>query len=136
MGKAAERGTGMALILVTGASTGLGLAAAIDLAGKGHDVVVHARTPDRVTRDDGARWTGQVVGDLSDLEATRDVARRADEFGRFDAVIHNAGTMRSHDTVPVNILAPYVLTALMRKPSRLIYLSSSMHRAALWTSID
>ena len=69
-----------------------------------------------------------MIGDLSDLEATRDVARQANEFGRFDAVIHNAGAMRSPDAVPVNIVAPYVLTALMRKPGRLIYLSSSMHR--------
>jgi NAD(P)-dependent dehydrogenase (short-subunit alcohol dehydrogenase family) len=118
----------MALILVTGASAGLGLAAAIELAGDGHHVVVHARTPDRVPRDDTARWRGSVIGDLSDLEATRDVARQANEFGRFDAVIHNAGVLRSPDMAQVNIVAPYVLTGLMHKPGRLIYLSSSMHR--------
>ena len=119
----------MALILVTGASTGLGLAAAIELADDGHDVVVHARTPERVPGDDTARWAGAVIGDLSDLEATADVARQANEFGRFDAVIHNAGALRSPEVVPVNIVAPYVLTAAMRKPGRLIYLSSSMHRS-------
>lgn len=118
----------MALILVTGASTGLGLGAAIDLADSGNDVVVHARTPDRAPRAEGVRWAGEVVGDLSDLEAAGDVARQANEFGRFDAVLHNAGTMRPPDLVPVNILAPYVLTVLMHKPGRLIYLSSSMHR--------
>jgi NAD(P)-dependent dehydrogenase (short-subunit alcohol dehydrogenase family) len=118
----------MALILVTGASAGLGLAAAIELAGDGHHVVVHARTPDRVPRDDTARWRGSVIGDLSDLEATRDVARQANEFGRFDAVIHNAGVLRSPEMAQVNIVAPYVLTGLMHKPGRLIYLSSSMHR--------
>jgi NAD(P)-dependent dehydrogenase (short-subunit alcohol dehydrogenase family) len=118
----------MALILVTGASTGLGLAAAIELAGEGHDVVVHARNIDRMPRNGAARWVGFVVGDLSDPDAIRDVARQANEFGRFDAVIHNAGALRSPDTVPVNIVAPYVLTARMRKPARLIYLSSSMHR--------
>ena len=118
----------MALILVTGGSSGLGLAAAIELADDGHDVVVHARTPGRVPGGDAARWAGAVVGDLSDVGATRDVARQANEFGRFDAVIHNAGTTRAHEVVPVNIVAPYVLTAAMRKPARLIYLSSSMHR--------
>ena len=118
----------MALILVTGGSSGLGLAAAIELADDGHDVVVHARTPDRMPGETTARWGGAVVGDLADVEATRDVARQANEFGRFDAVIHNAGTTRAHEVVPVNIVAPYVLTAAMRKPARLIYLSSSMHR--------
>lgn len=118
----------MALILVTGASTGLGLAAAIELADNGHDVVVHNRTPDRVPGDDAARWAGAVVGNLSDLGATGDVARQANEFGRFDAVIHNAGALRSPEVAPVNIVAPYVLTALMYKPRRLIYTSSSMHR--------
>lgn len=117
----------MALILVTGASTGLGLDAAIELASHDHDVVVHSRTPDRVPGD-AARWAGAVVGDLSDVEATRDVARQANGFGRFDAVIHNAGTTRAHEVVPVNIVAPYVLTAAMLKPARLIFLSSSMHR--------
>ena len=118
----------MALILVTGASAGLGLAAAMELADRGHDVVVHRRTPDGVPRGDGAQWRGSVIGDLSGLEATRDVARQANGFGRFDAVIHNAGALRSPEVVPVNIVAPYVLTAAMRTPGRLIYLSSSMHR--------
>ena len=53
----------MALILVTGASTGLGLAAAMELAHDGHEVVVHARTPDQVPSAGAGRWRGSVVGD-------------------------------------------------------------------------
>ena len=49
--------------------------------------------------------------------ATRDVARQANEFGRFDAVIHNAGALRSPEAIPVNVVAPYVITALMLKPA-------------------
>jgi NAD(P)-dependent dehydrogenase (short-subunit alcohol dehydrogenase family) len=69
-----------------------------------------------------------VLGDLSDLGQTRDVAHQANGFGRFDAVIHNAGVLRPPQAVPVNTIAPYVLTVLMQKPGRPIYLSSSMHR--------
>jgi NAD(P)-dependent dehydrogenase (short-subunit alcohol dehydrogenase family) len=122
-----EEGPEMALILVTGASSGLGRDTATELIEQGHDVVVHARRRERSPAD-RVPWTGTVSGDLSDLAATQDVARQADEFGRFDAVIHNAGALRSPEAIPVNVIAPYVLTVLMLKPSRLIYLSSSMHR--------
>jgi NAD(P)-dependent dehydrogenase (short-subunit alcohol dehydrogenase family) len=119
----------MALILVTGASSGLGYNTASALADEGHDVVVHVRNQARLTdADDTARWKGVVMGDLAELDETRGVARQASRFGRFDAVIHNAGTMHSPEVTSVNIVAPYVLTALMDKPARLIYLSSSMHR--------
>ncbi|MFJ8925481.1 SDR family NAD(P)-dependent oxidoreductase [Streptomyces sp. NPDC102364] len=119
----------MSLILVTGASTGLGHATADELAGDGHDVVVHARNPARVAAPSGAgRWAGVVTGDLAETGEIPEVARQAAEFGRFDAVIHNAGTMHAPESATVNTVAPYVLTALMDKPSTLVYLSSSMHR--------
>ena len=44
-----------------------------------------------------------------------------------DAVIHNAGVYSGRQVLPVNVIAPYLLTALIAKPSRLIYLSSGMH---------
>lgn len=119
----------MALILVTGASTGLGRNTADALVGEGHDVVVHVRNQARVPDAPGpARWTGVVTGDLADLDEIRGVADQAREFGRVDAVIHNAGVMTSSDVATVNTIAPYMLTALMDKPARLIYLSSGMHR--------
>ncbi|MFF4357641.1 SDR family NAD(P)-dependent oxidoreductase [Streptomyces sp. NPDC001604] len=119
----------MALILVTGAAGGLGRNTANALVDEGHDVVVHVRNPARLTgEEDTARWKGVVTGDLADLDEIREVARQAGEFGRFDAVIHNAGTMNSQDAGTVNTVAPYLLTALMDKPGRLIHLSSSMHR--------
>ena len=116
------------LILVTGASAGLGLGAACALAADGHDVVVHVRS--RVAAGSHeSPWHGVVDGDLTDLDQTRSVARRADEFGRFDAVIHNAGAQHPPEAFTVNAVAQYLLTALMQKPARLIYLSSSMHRS-------
>jgi NAD(P)-dependent dehydrogenase (short-subunit alcohol dehydrogenase family) len=66
------------------------------------------------------------------------VATGADGTGRFHAVIHNAGigytAARRQETADglerhfaVNVLAPYLLTALITRPDRLIYLSSGMH---------
>ncbi|GAA3221705.1 SDR family NAD(P)-dependent oxidoreductase [Nonomuraea helvata] len=120
----------MALILVTGASSGLGHDTANALADEGHDVVFHVRNRARLTdAGDTSRWKDVVVGDLGKLDEIRGVARQVSRFGRFDAVIHNAGVLHSPDVTTVNIVAPYMLTALMDKPARLVYLSSSMHRS-------
>jgi NAD(P)-dependent dehydrogenase (short-subunit alcohol dehydrogenase family) len=119
----------LALVLVTGASTGLGLATALELADHGHDVVLHARRRDRLDGVGAAadRVRGVVLGDLAEHEEVSDVADQANSFGRFDAVVHNAGTMDGPDVVAVNVLAPYQLTASMPLPARAIFLSSSMH---------
>ncbi|CAM5573569.1 SDR family NAD(P)-dependent oxidoreductase [Streptomyces purpurascens] len=119
----------MALVLVTGAAAGLGRDTANALADDGHEVVIHVRNPARLTEvGDPARWKGVVTGDLAEPEEIRGVARQASGFGRFDAVIHNAGVMNRPEDVTVNTVAPYLLTALMEKPARLVHLSSSMHR--------
>ena len=68
-----------------------------------------------------------VIGDLADLGQTRSVADQANQIGPFDTVIHNAGVYSGQEILPVNVVAPYVLTALVARPSRLVYLSSSMH---------
>jgi NAD(P)-dependent dehydrogenase (short-subunit alcohol dehydrogenase family) len=115
-------------ILVTGASSGLGLAAAQALSEAGHEVVVHIRDWSRISSARGP-WLGVVSGDLAEQEQTRAVAAAANQYGRFDAVIHNAGVMDPRQAFAVNTIAPFALTALMEKPARLIYLSSSMHRS-------
>src|SRR5918999_1748254 len=119
----------MPRILITGSADGLGRATAQTLLAQGHQVVVHARSQQRLeaVRDLLDRGTLAVVGDLSDFEQTRSVAEQANQIGRFDAVIHNAGVYSGPSVLPVNVVAPYVLTALIAKPGRLVYLSSSMH---------
>lgn len=92
---------------------------------------MHARNAER------ARYAKQNVpgaehvisGDLSDIEETKNVANAANALGRFDAVIHNAGVYQApaREIFFVNIIAPYILTCLIRRPERLIYLSSSLH---------
>ena len=117
----------MARAFITGSADGLGRLAAQTLVDEGHEVVVHVRNDDRLeaVRDLAA---DVVVGDLADLEQTRDVARAVNGLGRMDAVIHNAGVLGGPDVWPVNVVAPYLLTALVERPQRLIYLSSGMHR--------
>jgi len=117
------------MILVTGASTGLGLATADAFARAGHRVVLHARRPDRLTDPDVAdRMHALVFGDLADSSAVLDVARQANDLGRFDAVIHNAGVIDGPVTA-VNVVAPYLLMASLVPPDRSIVLSSGMHRS-------
>ena len=130
----------MARVFITGSSDGLGLMVGRLLAEQGHTVVLHARSEARAkdARDVLPQAEAVLVGDLSTLAAMRDVAGQANEQGRFDAVIHNVGIgyrePRRVETVDglsqlwaVNALAPYVLTALMHRPDRLIYLTSGMH---------
>ena len=43
--------------------------------------------------------------------------------------VHNAGVLSGPSVLPVNVVAPYLLTGLIRRPTRLGYLTSSMHRS-------
>ncbi len=130
----------MARVFITGSSDGLGLAAARTLLDEGHEVVLHARSRKRaaVVADVAPRALGVAIGDLSSAAETRALAGQVNALGRMDAVIHNAGiylesardaTPEGHArTLAVNVLAPYMLTAWIDRPKRLIYLSSGMHR--------
>jgi len=130
----------VARIFITGSSDGLGLLAGKQLAAQGHDVVLHARSEERAeaARRSLPECRNVLIGDLSTIAAMESVASQANAEGRFDAVIHNVGTgyndRERHGTpdglsriFAVNVLAPYVLTARMSVPGRLIYLSSGMH---------
>ncbi|NDZ18968.1 short-chain dehydrogenase [Variovorax sp. WS11] len=126
----AQRGAGRkARVFITGSADGLGHSAAKTLLAQGHEVVVHVRSNARLPAvkelvDDGAIAT---IGDLSDLAQIRDLAVQVNAVGRMDAVIHNAGVLSGAQLLVVNVVAPYLLTALVGRPQRLIYLSSSMH---------
>jgi len=131
----------VARILVTGSTDGLGEAAARALMDAGHAVVVHARNRERLraVADLADRAAGAVVGDLASQDETQELAEQVNEIGRMDAVIHNAGVLERREgavaaqghsrTLSVNALAPYILTCRIARPSRLVYLSSDMHRS-------
>jgi len=116
-------------ILVTGSADGCGRLAAQSLLAHGHDVVVHARNRERA----GAlapfvdRGAGLVIADLADREDVRRIAAELKEAKPLDGVIHNAGVWSGSAVMPVNVIAPYLLTALLSPPRRLVYLSSSSH---------
>ena len=130
----------MSRVFITGCTDGLGYAAARALIEDGHEVVLHARSRDRASAvaDLAKKSLGIVLGDLSNSVDTRQLAEQVNAIGRMDAVIHNAGiyrvpgrsaTLEGHaKTLAVNTLAPYLLTALIERPDRLVYLSSGMHR--------
>ena len=138
----------MSRVFITGSSTGLGLTAARLLVERGHRVVLHGRNRARAddAREALPQAEGVVVGDLSSIAQTRRLADEVNKLGPFDAVIHNAGVgyqearrVETEDGLPlvfaVNTLAPYILTASIAKPKRLVYLSSGLHRGAS-TNID
>jgi NAD(P)-dependent dehydrogenase (short-subunit alcohol dehydrogenase family) len=120
-------------VLVTGSADGLGRLSAASLLAAGHGVVVHARDSDRATvlQPLVDRGASLVVGDLTDRDAVRRIAAelgdRGGDDGPLDAVIHNAGVWSGHAVMPVDIVAPYLLTALLPGPRRLVYLSSGSH---------
>jgi NAD(P)-dependent dehydrogenase (short-subunit alcohol dehydrogenase family) len=129
----------MARIFITGSTDGRGRAAARALIDEGHHVALHAISWARLGgRRSRFTVAGVVVGDLSSAVETRSVAEQINAIGRMDAVIHNAGissttarspTQEGHAAIlAVNILAPYIRTALIERPRRLVYLSSRMYR--------
>jgi NAD(P)-dependent dehydrogenase (short-subunit alcohol dehydrogenase family) len=132
----------MARVFITGSSDGLGLMVGRHLADLGHQAVLHARNDARANdaRKAVPKAEAIVVGDLATIAATKDVARQANALGSFDAIIHNAavGYREDHrvtsDRLPhvfaINTLAPYILTALIERPNRVVYLSSGMHDRA------
>ncbi len=132
----------MARVFITGSSDGLGRMAAQLLIEQGHTVVLHARNEQRAI-DAIAAVTGAqevLIADLSSISQTYSLADQVNALGSFDAVIHNAAVgyreprrVETEDGLPqvfaVNTLAPYILTALIRRPKRLVYLSSGLHKS-------
>jgi NAD(P)-dependent dehydrogenase (short-subunit alcohol dehydrogenase family) len=119
----------LARIFVTGAADGLGRLAAEGLLRTGHHVTVHARSPSKLEALGELIEGGAVgvVGDLAVAAQVSAIAAHVNELGAHDAVIHNAGVLDGPSVLQVNVLAPYVLTALILRPRRVIYVSSSMH---------
>jgi NAD(P)-dependent dehydrogenase (short-subunit alcohol dehydrogenase family) len=131
----------MSKVFITGSADGLGQMAAQRLVAAGHEVLLHARNQargrDALSAVPGA--AGVLLADLASVSETRALAEQANAHGRFDAVIHNAGIGYREPgrgetadglchVFAINVLAPYLLTALMTPPARLVYLSSGLHR--------
>lgn len=143
----------MARIFITGSSDGIGQNIARGLIAQGHQVTLHARNSQRAAQATDAvpGAEGVLIADLSSISQTKSLANDAHKTGVFDAVIHNAGIRYGESkqvtedgiahVFAVNALAPYILTCLMDKPKRLVYLSSGLHtggdaslKDVAWTS--
>jgi len=121
----------MARIFITGSADGLGQLAAKSLVELGHTVVLHARNNERgiSALKKVPEAENVLIGDLSSMEETIKLADQVNALGPCDVVIHNAGVYNTSakDIFSVNTLAPFILSSLIQKPKRLIYLSSGMH---------
>ncbi len=134
-------------VLVTGATSGLGLAAAEGFAGLGADVWLLARDRERgeraraaVAQRSGAGQVRLELCDLADLSSVRDFAGRYQaQTPRLDVLVNNAGVLPPERSVSadgieltfaVNVLAPFLLTKLLLgslragAPSRIVTVSS------------
>jgi NAD(P)-dependent dehydrogenase (short-subunit alcohol dehydrogenase family) len=120
------------VVLVTGASRGLGRALAAGLAREGYDLIIDAR--DAVALDAAAaeiRWDGGTVtaipGDVTDAAHRLALQRAAERAGRLDLLVNNAGTLGAsplpaladypadelRTAFEVNVIAPIALTQLV-----------------------
>jgi len=119
-------------IFITGSADGLGLLAAKEFIAHGHKVVIHARNEKRAVETKTKLPNAEeiLIADLKNKEETIRLAEKINALGKFDAIIHNAGVYEAspQELFAVNTLAPYILTSMIHRPERLIYLSSDLHK--------
>ena len=127
-------------VLITGATDGIGLEAAKNFAAKGHKVLLHGRSAEKMAKaleHVGAGAEGYLA-DLTSLEATRAMASEIlSKHDVLDVLINNAGVLKAPNPIVdgmdvrliVNTLAPYALTQallpIMPKDGRVLNLSSA-----------
>jgi retinol dehydrogenase 12 len=142
-------------MIVTGATNGIGEAAAMELARRGARVGIVARNPGkaastvaRIEADVPGAAVDVFLGDLSLMADVRTVAAEIlDRYPRIDVLVNNAGIQLAEqrptseglpEMVAVNYLAPWLLTALLRArlvastPARVVVTASEAHRVG-WT---
>ncbi|MFJ4653493.1 SDR family NAD(P)-dependent oxidoreductase [Nocardia sp. NPDC088792] len=142
----------MKTMLITGASSGIGLAAARQLAADGHRLVMVARDPEKLSaaadlvRRTAAGPVDTLQCDLGSLTAVRELAGTVrDSYDRLDVLANNAGAFHMHRvetgdgveaTFAVNHLAGFLLTELLLdllrrdSPARVLFTASTMHYGA------
>jgi NAD(P)-dependent dehydrogenase (short-subunit alcohol dehydrogenase family) len=142
----------MATVVLTGASAGIGAAAAIELTRRGHEVVTTGRSPSKLdavhrrmldAAPDGVRVPTPIVADFASLDEVRALAATVlERCPRIDVLANNAGlqtpkretSAEGYELVlAVNHLAPFLLTDLLldrvkQSGGRVVGTSSAVHR--------
>lgn len=137
-------------IVFVGATSGLGRASALQLAGAGHRLIAVGRDARRgadLVRSTGTRHTTFIAGDVSTRDGIEALtARIKDQTDRVDTLVNNAGVMVPRRTLTaegvelnlaVHHLAPFTLTGLLlpllaRGAGRIVTTNSEGHRAPLF----
>ncbi len=135
------------VVLLTGATSGLGLAAAHQFARCGATLILASRSAERLerVRDDIVAQTGNAAVDilevdLGDFEAVRAAAAAFQlRYERLDVLVHNAGLLLERRTsnasgtemtVASQVVGPFLLTGLLlapllrATPARVLWMSS------------
>jgi NAD(P)-dependent dehydrogenase (short-subunit alcohol dehydrogenase family) len=138
-------------VVVTGATSGIGQAAALELARKGADLVLLGRSADKaaatkalIEADVGRPCVRTFLADFGRLDEVRRVAAELLELPRIDVLLNNAGLVLTQreltadgyeKTFAVNHLAPFLLTLLLlpklleQPGARIVNTSSGAHRS-------
>jgi NAD(P)-dependent dehydrogenase (short-subunit alcohol dehydrogenase family) len=138
------------ICIITGATSGVGLAAAKRIAQGGGDLILICRNLDKGSkvREEIQREYGinveLIQADFSHLDEVRDAASRIlDNYSHLDVLVNNVGIHNTHRELTsegiemvlcVNHLAPFLLTRLLldriveSAPARILYVNSQGHR--------
>ena len=137
------------LILITGATSGIGQAAAQALAAQGHEILIVGRNPAKtegvakqIREQTGNQAVHFLLADFSDLKQIRHLSEQVKtQFPKLDVLVNNAGAYFNRrqrmsggveKTFFVNHLAPFLLTNLLldhlQNPARIINVASDAHQ--------
>lgn len=138
------------LILITGATDGIGKVTALELAKKGHHVIIHGRNEakaqkmvDEIKNESGNEHIKYLIADLFSMTAIKKMVETFQEdYDHLDVLINNAGAVLDNErrstkdgieqTMALNVIAPFLLNQLLRASDHSFFCLSQSRRQALY----